>query len=310
MKIVIAGGTGFLGRPLAAALGAAGHEAVVLTRAAGQTPKHDRPNATSSPRLVAWAPNGEAGPWAGEVDGAAAVVNLAGESIAAGRWTDARKQRILESRVLATRSLVQAIRRAASPRPALISGSAVGYYGPRGDEIVTEATDPGSDFLARVCLQWEGEALAAAGETRVVFVRTGLVLERDGGALPRMLPPFWLGAGGPVGSGRQFWPWIHRRDWIDLVRFAIDSPAIAGPLNASAPNPVTNAEFARALGKVLGRPAFILAPAFALRLLLGEMADALLLAGQRAVPARAQQSGFAFTFPHLDSALSAMFRVS
>lgn len=304
MKIVIAGGTGFLGRPLAETLARDGHAVTILTRS------HRRLTSIRGLTLIAWLPDGTAGTWAAALEGAAAVVNLAGESIAGGRWTAARKRRILESRVLATRSLVAAIRRAPPPRPALISGSAVGYYGPRGDELVTEESPSGADFLARVCIDWEAEARAAAADTRVVYLRTGLVLERDGGALPKMLPLFWLGAGGRVGSGRQFWPWIHRRDWIDLVRFAIESTEVAGPLNGTAPHPVTNAEFARALGNALRRPAVIPAPAFALRLLLGEMADALLLSGQRAVPARAEKAGFAFTFPALDQALSAFFRVS
>jgi hypothetical protein len=305
MKIIIAGGTGFLGRPLAETLAHLGHQVVILTRAVrGPTLSQDR-----GPIPIVWSPDGTAGSWAAALEGAAAVVNLAGESIAGGRWTAARKRLILDSRLLATRSLVAAIRRTAPPRPALISGSAVGYYGPRGSEVVTEDSSPGDDFLARVCIQWEAEARAAAADTRVVYLRTGLVLERDGGALPKMLPPFRVGAGGPVGSGRQFWPWIHRRDWIDLVRFTIES-TLGGPLNATAPHPVTNAEFARALGKALRRPAVLPAPAFALRLMLGEMADALLLSGQRAVPARAEQAGFAFTFKQLDDALTAIFRVS
>jgi hypothetical protein len=305
MKLVIAGGTGFLGRPLAATLARDGHQVVILTRGVRRPPVPPDRGVT----LTSWSPDGTAGHWAAALDGAAAVINLAGESIAGGRWTAARKRRILDSRLLATRSLVAAIHQTAPPRPALISGSAVGYYGPRGDEVITEDSPPGDDFLARVCIQWEAEARAAAADTRVVYLRTGLVLERDGGALPKMLPPFWFGAGGPVGSGRQFWPWIHRRDWIDLVRVAIES-RIAGPLNITAPQPVTNAEFARSLGKALRRPAVLPAPAFALRLMLGEMADALLLSGQRAVPARAETAGFAFTFKHLDGALAAIFRVS
>src|SRR5206468_12654328 len=176
----------------------------------------------------------------------------AGESIAGSRWTAAHKRRILDSRVQATRSLVAAIRGAATPPRVFVSGSAVGYYGPLDDEIATEDTRPGSDFLAGVCVQWEAEAARAASDrTRVVGIRTGLVLERDGGALPEMLPPFRFGAGGPVGSGRQYWPWIHRQDWIDLVRWTIRTPTASGPINAAAPNPVTNTAFARALGKAL-----------------------------------------------------------
>jgi uncharacterized protein len=302
MKIVIAGGSGFLGRPLAAALARDGNEIVVLTRGSGAA------RGLAQLRSIAWTPNGETGPWAAEIDGAAALVNLAGEPIAGRRWSGAQKQRILESRVQATRSLVAAVRAAAAPPPVFVSGSAVGYYGPLGDDVATEDTPPGSDFLARVCVQWEAAATgAASARTRLVCVRTGLVLEKDGGALPQMLPPFKVGAGGPVGSGRQYWPWIHRDDWIALVRWAIQTPEATGALNATAPNPVTNADFARALGRAMRRPAFMPAPAFALRLMLGEMADALLLSGQRAVPAKAERLGFPFRYARLDEALGAIF---
>jgi uncharacterized protein (TIGR01777 family) len=161
------------------------------------------------------------GPFARAIDGADAVINLAGESIAGRRWTPAQKRRILDSRVLATRSLVAAVRAAKRPPEVLISGSAVGYYRPLDDVIVTEERQSGADFLSQVCVAWETEAQRASGQARMVCVRTGIVLERDGGALPKMLPPFWFGAGGPVGSGRQYWPWIHRRDWVDLIRFAM-----------------------------------------------------------------------------------------
>jgi len=295
MRIVIAGGTGFLGTPLASTLARDGHQVVILTRGSGGA-------------RVTWTPNGDAGPWASVIDGAGAVINLAGESIAGKRWSAAQKQRILDSRVAATRSLATAIRQVPAPPPVFISGSAVGYYGPLGDETVTEEAPPGSDFLARVCTAWEAEAaLAASTRTRVVCIRTGLVLDKDGGALPEMLPPFKVGAGGPVGSGRQYWPWIHRDDWVALVRWAIATPAASGPVNATGPNPVTNAEFARALGRAMHRPAFMPAPAFALRLLLGEMADGLLLSGQRAVPAKATRAGFTFTYQRVDDALGAIF---
>ena len=303
---MIAGGSGFLGRPLTAALLGDGHDVVVLTRTAtGSAPA--RTQLRSGARAVTWTPDGDVGPWAAEIAGAGAIVNLTGESIAGKRWTAAQKQRILDSRVQATRSLVGAVRSAASRPPVFVSGSAVGYYGPLGDETATEDTRAGSDFLANVCERWEQEAMRAAGDrTRVVCIRTGIVLARDGGALPQMLPPFWFGAGGPVGSGRQYWPWIHRDDWIALVRWAVASPAATGPLNCTAPNPVTNGEFARALGRAMHRPAFLPAPAFALRLMLGEMADALLLSGQRAVPRRAERGGFTFTYARVDDALQAI----
>jgi len=309
MKIVIAGGTGFLGRPLAAALARDGHDVVVFTRGSTSSPRPGRtPPPAARTHAVEWNPNDESGPWAAEIDGAGAVVNLAGESIAGKRWSAAQKQRILDSRVQATRTLAAAIQNAATPPPVFVSGSAVGYYGPLGNEAATESTRVGSDFLAHVCERWEQEAMRATSDrTRVVCIRTGIVLEKDGGALPQMLPPFRFGAGGPVGSGRQYWPWIHRDDWIALIRWAIATPAVTGALNATAPHPVSNKEFARALGRAMRRPAFMPAPGFALRLLLGEMADALLLSGQNAVPAKATSAGFQFRYPHLDEALRAIF---
>jgi len=301
MRIVIAGGTGFLGRPLADVLSASGADVVVLTRRTTA--------AAARHRLIEWNPDGTAvGAWAESVNGAAAVINLAGESIAGSRWSAAHKQRILDSRVRATRSLVDAIRRADAPPPVFVSGSAVGYYGPCDDRLLDESAQPGSDFLARVCVEWEKEAHAAEDRTRVVLIRTGLVLERDGGALPQMLLPFKLGAGGPVGSGRQYWPWIHRDDWISLVVWALRTPSIAGAVNATAPQPVTNREFARALGRALHRPSFMPAPAFALRLMLGEMADALLLSGQRAIPAKAEREGFSFRHRRVEDALAAILQ--
>jgi uncharacterized protein (TIGR01777 family) len=299
MKIVIAGGTGFLGRPLTERLVSEGHDVVVLTRRAASEGRS---------RAVAWSPDGDAGAWASEIDGAHAVVNLAGESIAGKRWSPSHKRQILDSRIHATRSLTAAIARASQPPSVLVSGSAVGYYGPLGDGPAVETTPAGSDFLAQVCQQWEAEAnRAASARTRVVCVRTGLALERDGGALQQMLPPFKFGVGGPVGSGRQYWSWIHRADWIDLVRWTIATAAVSGPVNATAPEPVRNVEFARSLGWALRRPSFMPAPAFALRLMLGEMADALLLSGQRALPAKAGALGFSFKYSKLDDTLAAIF---
>jgi hypothetical protein len=297
MKIILAGGTGFLGRPLADALIAAGHDVVILSRAQ-----------SGRARTVTWNPDGSIGAWASEIDRAGVVINLAGESIAAKRWTSAQKQRIRDSRILATRSLVAAIRQAATPPPVFISGSAVGVYGPHDDEIVNERTPPGSDFLAQICVEWEAEARdAESARTRVVSVRTGVVLERDGGALPQMALPFKLFAGGPVGSGRQYVPWIHRDDWVALVMWAMQTASASGAVNATAPAPVTSRDLAHALGRALHRPSFMPAPAFALRLMLGEMADALLLSGQRAVPAVAEQAGFTFRYPRVDDALAAIF---
>jgi uncharacterized protein (TIGR01777 family) len=301
MRIVLAGASGFLGRALVRTLVGDGHELTLLTRRPQGGP--------GGLRQVTWQPDGTARAWASVVDGAGAVVNLAGESIAEGRWTASRKAALIESRLLSTRSLVAAIEGARVRPPLLVSSSAVGYYGPHGDEMLTEAEGPGDDFLARLSAEWEHAAQAAeSGGTRVVLVRTGLVLERDGGALKAMLPPFRFGVGGPLGSGTQYWSWIHRADWVALVRFLLAHPTLQGSINATAPAPVTNGEFARTLARVLGRPCLFRAPAFALRLAMGEMADALLLNGQRVVPARAQEMEFRFAYETLEPALRAILR--
>ena len=299
MKIVIAGGTGFLGRPLCAALVGDGHEVVVLTR-------NEQTRTPDGTRALTWDLERVLSPWASELDGAGAVINLSGEPIAGHRWSAAQKRRIEDSRVTATRRLATAIAEAAAPPPVFISGSGVGFYGACGSEVVTEETGAGHDFLAGVCRRWEGQAVAASSaRTRVVCLRTGLVLAHDGGALQSMLPPFRLGLGGRLGSGRQYWPWIHRIDWVNLVRFLIEAPDAVGAVNATAPAPVTNAAFTTDLGRALGRTTYFPVPRLALRILLGEMADSLLLSGQRAVPVKAQQLGFTFTYPTVSLALDA-----
>jgi hypothetical protein len=305
MRIVIAGGRGFLGRPLAQSLGEAGHEVLVLSRQAPPAPGvgqvwTDAPGV----RAGAWTGIEDLAGWGHVVDGANAVINLAGESIAARRWSDEHKVRMRASRLEATRAIGRAIAAAARPPAVLVNSSATGYYGSRGDTRLVEQSAPGDDFLARLCVEWEQAAREAGGtSTRVILVRTGVVLERDGGALAKMLLPFRLFAGGPMGTGGQYMPWIHRRDWIALVAWLLGGSE-EGPFNATAPEPVTNAEFSRALGQALGRPSWLPAPAFALKTLLGEMADALLLSGQRAVPQRALEGGFAFAFSTLDLALA------
>ncbi len=302
MKIVIAGGTGFLGRPLSVALASDGHELVILTR------RPEGKGRTAGASVVQWVPDGSVGSWAKAVDGADAVVNLAGEPIAARRWSAAQKDRIRDSRVLATRSLVAAIQSASRPPAVLVNGSATGYYGAREETNLTEDAPPGEDFLARTCVAWEAAASPVAHDrTRLVLIRTGIVLERDGGVLAKMLLPFRSFVGGPVGSGRQPISWIHRADSIDLIRWALATDAVSGPLNGTAPGPVSNAEFSRALGRALGRPSWLPVPALPLRLALGEMAEALLLTGQSVVPARATDLGFRFRYPDLDAALAAIF---
>ncbi|MEX2271554.1 MAG: TIGR01777 family oxidoreductase [Vicinamibacterales bacterium] len=295
MKIVIAGGSGFLGTALSRALTARGDEIVLLSRGV----------ATASRPAVIWTPDGTVGPWAREIDGADAIVNLAGEPMAGKRWTAAQKQRILDSRVLATRSLVEAVH-AASRKPAvLISASGVGVY-PDSEGIVDETSPAGTGFLARVCVAWEAEARnAESSGCRVVRLRTGVVLHRDGGAIQKLLLPFSLGAGGPIGSGSQWWGWIHRDDWVRMTMWALDTQAIAGPLNVCAPEPARNRDIMQALGRALHRPAVIPAPAFALRILLGDVADDMLLASQRAVPRVARESGFRWTFSELQAAMDA-----
>lgn len=308
MKIIIAGGTGFLGGPLAEGYAEEGHDVRVLTRSlpAGES-RHDPGTGVPGVTRVGWTPDGHSGPWASVLEHADGVINLAGESIGDGRWTPRRKATLRDSRILSTRSLAGAIGAAPVPPRVFVSSSAVGYYGPSGDETKTEDAPPGTDFLARLCEEWELEAHKAQRPgTRVAIVRTGIVLERSGGALVKMITPFRLFAGGPMGSGRQWMSWIHRLDWIEMVRWLIDQPASAGPFNATAPHPVTNREFARALGRGLRRPAFVPTPAFALRLLLGEFAESV-LSGQRVVPARALALGYHFRYPEIDIAFRGIF---
>jgi len=309
MRVVIAGGTGFLGSALSSQLASEGHDLVILTRQPRtSTPAVSRGGASGKVTYSMWHPDGRAGEWSRVLQNADAVVNLSGESIAGRRWTAAQKEKIRTSRLTATQSLTSAIRDLPRPPRVFVSGSAVGYYGDRGDETLTEASAPGSDFLAGVCKEWEAAAAQSSAVTRVALIRTGIVLDRAGGALPKMLPPFFLFAGGPIGSGRQYMPWIHRDDWVKLVSWAIREEAAHGPLNATAPNPVTNAEFAKALGRTLKRPSALPAPKFALRMLLGEMADALLFSGQRALPVRASDLGFSFGFSNVDEALADIFK--
>jgi uncharacterized protein (TIGR01777 family) len=300
MKIVIAGGSGFLGRALSGRLVADGHQVLVLTRGGGKSRPWEGARSTAS-----WVPDGTAGDWASALDGADAVVNLAGASIGDARWTTARKTTILDSRVDATRSLVAVVGGLTTPPSVFVNSSAQGYYGDRGDEELSEDAAAGRDFLADLCVRWESEARAASERCRVVLLRTGIVLAADGGALPRMVLPFKLGAGGPFGSGRQFMSWIHLDDWVGIAMLAITNPKVNGPVNLGSPAPVRNREFAAALGRSLRRPSLIPTPAFALRLALGEMAEPLLLASIRMVPAAALSCGYRFRYPDAAEALAA-----
>lgn len=302
MKVVIAGGSGFLGSALASELDRAGHEVIVLTRSAGT-------DAPGRARSVIWKPDGTAaGTWPSEIDGADAVVNLTGEPLPAKRWTAAQKQRLIDTRVKPTRSLALAIRAAARPPRMFLSASGIGYYAD-SDLLVDETSPAGSGFLSRLCVSWEAEARAAESEaTRVVLLRSGVVLHPEGGALPQLLPPFRFGVGGPLGTGRHWWAWIHRDDWVRMVMWALERDTLAGPLNVCAPEPVQQKDIARAIGRALGRPSFMPAPALALRLLLGEMAGEMLLSSQRAVPRVALEQGFRWTFPSPDAAISAAVR--
>jgi uncharacterized protein (TIGR01777 family) len=293
VRVGVTGGTGFVGQALVAQLVARGHDVTIFTRRPAPPPP--------GTRLVTWLTPGDEG-WRRALAEQDAVVNLAGHSIAAGRWTRATKRRILASRLLATEAVVAAL--VPGRTRVLVSGSAVGYYGSAGDTVLTEEAQAGGDFLARVAARWEEAARTAEAKgVRVALLRTGLVLG-PGGALPLMARPVRLGLGGPLGSGRQWMAWIHRFDLVRLITWLIDEPAAAGPFNAVAPEPVRNADFMAALGRAVGRPARLGAPAFLLRALLGEMADALLLASQRAIPARALAMGFAFQLGELDAALA------
>jgi uncharacterized protein (TIGR01777 family) len=297
MRVVVSGGTGLIGRALSSALIQRGDGVTVLTR---------RPDAVRGlareVRLVGWDPLVSAPP-SDVFTGVDAVVHLAGEPVADRAWTPAQKARIHESRIGGTRNLVEGLRALNRRPPTFIGGSAVGYYGDRGDELLDERSASGGDFLAALCNAWEDEARTAERlGMRVVLIRTGIVLSADGGALPRLALPFRYFVGGPLGNGRQWMPWIHIHDHVRLLLHCLDRAGITGPVNSASPGVVRNREFARALGRALGRPAIAPMPRFLLRIVLGERVD-VLLASQRARPMAAEASGFEFAFPGLESAL-------
>ncbi|HXR63953.1 MAG TPA: TIGR01777 family oxidoreductase [Rudaea sp.] len=293
MHYLITGGSGFIGSALCRSLAADGHRITVLTRDIARAKRRVPEGVLPIDRLD----------FARDVD---AIVNLAGENLAGGRWSAARKREFLASRIGTTKRLLDWIGRQERAPAVLVSGSAVGWYGPRGDEELDENARIGSDFSAHLCRDWEAEARKAeALGVRVCLLRTGIVLDRDGGALKQMLLPFRCGLGGPMGHGRQWMSWIARSDLVALIRWLVDNAAASGAWNATAPTPVTNGEFSATLARALHRPCVLRTPAFALKLLFGEMAD-LLLTGQRIIPARASAAGFAFNHPQLAPALDAI----
>jgi uncharacterized protein (TIGR01777 family) len=298
MQIVMTGGTGFIGRSLCAALCLEGHRVTLLTRRREDAQR----SCGSTVTAVEW--NGrEAGAWEHCLEGADAVVNLAGAPIADGRWTEARKRLLTESRVGTTRLLVEAMSRRSSNPRTLVSTSGIGYYGATDDRVLDERATHGQGFLADLCLAWEAEALRATEfGVRVVILRTGMVLEQDGGALPKMLLPFRLFAGGPIMPGTQWVSWIHRRDHIGLIRWALTTPSVSGPVNAVAPDAVTMKQFCGLIGRVLHRPSWLPVPGFALQMALGELGT-LMTTGQRVNPAKALAGGYIFHYPTLEPAL-------
>jgi uncharacterized protein (TIGR01777 family) len=301
MKILITGSTGLVGTALTQNLQRAGHTVCRLIRPGAST----QPIGNTQGFDVNWNPI--TGALGGAAVGADAVVNLAGASIAGGRWTSQRKQLLRSSRVDTTRALVQALAKMSARPRVLVSASATGYYGNRGEETLTEASQPGNDFLSRIAKEWESEALKAEVlGIRVVRVRFGVILSKHGGALPQMLRPFQLGVGGKIGTGKQWMSWITLDDVVAILRLALENANFTGALNVVSPQPVTNAQFTNILAATLHRPALFPAPAFALRLILGEMADALLLSSQRVQPAHLQKLNHQFQHPDLPTALAAV----
>jgi uncharacterized protein (TIGR01777 family) len=294
MRVLITGGTGFVGHALCPRLAAAGHEVVVLTRQS--QPRLPQRVASATTRLEDLSPADFGG-----------VINLAGEPIGDGRWTESRKRLLLDSRIATTSRLVEWMGRSTRRPEVLVSASAVGYYGEQGDRPVTEDTPPTPGFTHELCAAWEREAEKATGlGVRVCRPRIGVVLDRDGGALAKMLPAFRMGAGGRLGSGRHWFPWIHREDMAAICQWLLENPQASGAYNAGAPNPGTPAEFTQALGRALGRPTVLPMPEAALRLLFGEMSE-ILLVSDRMLPQRLLEAGFRFRYPQLEAALAAIF---
>jgi uncharacterized protein (TIGR01777 family) len=297
MKILVTGATGLIGRSLCRSLTNDGHAVIALSRSPTKA------TGLAAAKIYKWNPQSELPP-AESLDAVDAVVHLAGEPIAARRWTDEQKKRIRDSRVVSTIYLVDAINSLERRPSVFVSGSAVGFYGDRGDEILEEASSPGIGFMSDVCREWELEAERATEMgLRVALVRTGVVLSLEGGALQKMIRPFKLGVAGKLGSGQQWFPWIHIEDIVGIFRLALFDASLEGAANGTAPEPVTNAEFTKQLARALHRPAFLPVPEFGLRALMGEMAD-VLLSSQRVVPKVALGAGYKFLFPTLAEALN------
>jgi uncharacterized protein (TIGR01777 family) len=300
MRVAVTGATGTLGRSVVRALGDRGDEVVALSR----DPDGARSHLPPGVEVLAWAdPKAQAAP-AAAFEGADGVIHLLGEPVAQ-RWSDSARREIRESRVAGTRNLVEGLKSSGPRMRVLVSQSAIGYYGAHGDEPVDERTPAGDDFLAGVVVAWEAEARRAEElGLRVALTRTGVVLSKSGGALEKMLPPFKLGVGGPVAGGRQYVPWVHQDDVVGALLFCLDNDGASGPLNVTAPEPVTNKELSKTLGRVLHRPAVAPVPALALKLLYGEMGS-IVTTGARAMPRRLEELGYEFRRPDLEDALRA-----
>lgn len=297
MSIIITGGTGLIGRALAAELVADNETVIILTR----VPERAQ-GLPAGVRVEQWDGRSAEG-WGQLADGAKAIVNLAGAGVADSRWSPERKRLIIDSRKKASAAVVEAVSAAKTKPDVVVQASAVGFYGAKNKGDLTERAEPGDDFLSEVCKEWEASA-AAIGDMgiRLVTTRTGVVLSLNGGAFPKILLPFKFFAGGPIGNGKQWFPWIHIADEVAAIRFLIDKEVAPGPYNLTAPNVVTNAEFSKILGQVMGRPAFMPAPAIAFELLFGEMST-VLLDGQKAIPHALVEAGFQFKFPEAEGAL-------
>ncbi len=302
MKIIVAGATGFIGKPLVEALLKKGHEITILSRRATI-----REQIHGKVRHVIWNPDSD-GLVVNEVEGCDAVINLAGEPIVGKRWSSKQKEKILTSRVNAAKSVTHSIERLRKKPAVFVNASAIGYYGSRGSEELTEDSRAGHDFLTEVCKAWEAHAIRAQDfGVRVVRMRIGIVLGRSGGALSMMLPAFKLGLGGWLGNGNQWMSWIHLEDLINLIEFSLSNPRASGVWNAVAPQPVTNKVFSMVLAQVLKRPCFLPAPEFALEILLGEMST-ILLGSQRVLPKKAREAGFVFRYPEIRLALESLIK--